>query len=48
MTEIIKALLYLLACVAGSSLVLYLSAAFIGEVVGTIDALMYSRKKRRK
>lgn len=48
MTENIKVILYFLACVVGSALMLYLSAAGIGQIVGTIDALMYSRKKRRK
>lgn len=48
MTENIKIIIYFLACVVGSALMLYLSVAAIGQIVGTIDALMYSRKKRRK
>lgn len=48
MTENIKIIIYFLACVVGSALLLYLSAAAIGQIVETIAALMYSRKKRRK
>lgn len=45
MTENIKVILYFLACVVGSALVLYLSAAAIGQIAGTIQAFMDSRKK---
>lgn len=45
MTENIKVILYFLACVAGSALMLYLSAAAIGQIAGTISAFIDSRKK---
>ena len=48
MTENIKVIIYFLACVVGFALMLYLSVAAIGQIVGTISALMYSRKKRRQ
>lgn len=48
MTENIKVIIYFLACVVVSALVLYLSVAAIGQITGTISAIMYSRKKRRK